>query len=74
MKSKANEQQSANGWNQLPQETAEAIRKKCRRGMVRNIIKTLIFYAVSMTILFLTERSNDLFTREAHPVWFWGCF
>lgn len=74
MKSKTNEQRSANGWNLIPQETAQAIRKKCRRVLVRNLIKSLLFYAVSMAILFITGNSNDLFNREAQPVWFWGVF
>lgn len=68
MNSENTEQHTSIGMKQLPRGTAQAIRKKCRRAMGRNIIKTLIFYAVSMTILFLTERSNDLFTREAQPV------
>lgn len=74
MKSKANEQRSANGWNQIPQETAQAIRKTCRRVLVRNLIKSLLFYAVSMAILFITGNSNDLFNSKAQPVWFWGVF
>ena len=58
----------------LPEATAQAIQKRGKRLLVSRVLKCLVFYAVFMTILFVTERNNDLFTRETHPVWFWGIF
>ncbi len=58
----------------LPEATAQAIQKRGKRLLVSRVLKCLVFYAVFMTILFVTERNNDLFTRETQPVWFWGIF
>ena len=42
--------------------------------MRKNIIKSAIFYAVSIVCLFLIESSNELLSRKDNPVVFWSIF
>lgn len=58
----------------LPEATLKAIRKHGIRKLTRQIIKSLLFWAISMTVLFVTGSQNDLFNPTAHPIWFWGVF
>ena len=58
----------------ISENVIKGIRKKGIKKNVLNIIKVLIFYGIGMTILFLTESQNDLFTRYKTPIWFWGIF
>ena len=56
----------------LPEKTVTAIRKRGIRRLVKQIIKCLLFWAISITAIFFTERQSKLLTWEALPIWFWG--
>ena len=51
-----------------------SIRKSGIRELRKNIIKSAIFYAVSIVCLFLIESSNELLSRKDNPVVFWSIF
>ncbi len=60
--------------NELSKGMLTAIRKKGKKRLLKNILKTLVFYAIAMTILLVTGSQSKLFNWEAQPVWFWGVF
>ncbi len=51
-----------------------SIRKKGISKLCRQIIKSLLFYAVSLVLLLVASRTNDVFTMEKSPVTFWIIF
>ena len=51
-----------------------SIRKKGISKLCKQIIKSLLFYAVSLTLLFVVSRTNAVFTMEESPVTFWIIF
>lgn len=54
--------------------TKLAIRRRGLITLCKQIIKSLLFYLVTLTALFVTESNNYVFTREKQPIWFWGIF
>lgn len=60
----------------LTDEIIRQMKKRWMRRLVGNVIKSFLFYGVTISALFLIERSeyNTLFTKESQPVWFWGAF
>ncbi len=51
-----------------------SIRKKGISKLCRQIIKSLLFYAVSLSLLFVVSHTNDVFTMEVTPLAFWIVF
>ncbi len=54
----------------LSPDVANASRRRGIRKCVKDIVKSVLFWAVALTILFVTESQNDLFTRHSQPFWF----
>ena len=59
---------------QRKEELFADIRKKGIRRLVGQLIKSAVFYVISIISLFLLERYNDVFTRKTQPVVFWCVF
>ncbi len=49
---------------------AEACRVRGVRQCVGNLVKAVLFWAITLALLFITESQNDVFTRETQPFWF----
>ena len=60
----------------LTDEIVRQMKKRWVGKLVGTIIKSFLFYGITITALFLVEQSeyNTLFTKESQPVWFWGVF
>ncbi len=54
----------------LSPDVAAACRRLGTRKQVGALIKTVLFWAIALTALFITESQNDFFTREKQPFWF----
>lgn len=50
------------------------LKKRGLRILRKNIMKSLLFWGVSMTALFVTGSRSKLFNMREQPVWFWGVF
>ena len=50
------------------------LKKRGHRILRKNIMKSLLFWGVSMTALFATGSRSKLFNMQEQPVWFWGMF
>ena len=50
------------------------LKKRGLRILRKNIMKSLLFWGVSMTALFATGSRSKLFNMQEQPVWFWGVF
>ena len=50
------------------------LKKRGLRILRKNIMKSLLFWGVSMTALFVTGSRSKLFNMQEQPVWFWGVF
>ena len=59
---------------QRKEELFADIRKQGIRRLVGQLIKSAVFYVISIISLFLLERYNDVFTRKTQPVVFWCVF
>ena len=58
----------------LSDQTERRIAALGKRKLVRNGIKSLLFWGVTMTALFVTGSRSKLFNMREQPVWFWGVF
>lgn len=58
----------------LSNQTERKIAARGRQKTVRNEVKSLLFWGVSMTALFVTGSRSKLFNMQEQPVWFWGVF
>lgn len=54
--------------------TERKIAARGRQKTVRNGVKSLLFWGVTMTALFATGSRSKLFNMQEQPVWFWGVF
>lgn len=58
----------------LSDRTERKIAARGRQKTVRNGVKSLLFWGVTMTALFATGSRSKLFNMQEQPVWFWGVF
>lgn len=58
----------------LSNQTERKIAARGRQKTVRNGVKSLLFWSVTMTALFVTGSRSKLFNMREQPVWFWGVF
>ena len=58
----------------LPNPILHEINRRGHRLLRKNIIKSLIFWGVTMTVLFVTGSRSKLFNMQEQPIWFWGVF
>ena len=58
----------------LSDRTERKIEAHGRQKTVRNGVKSLLFWGVTMTALFATGSRSKLFNMQEQPVWFWGVF
>ena len=58
----------------LSNQTERKIAVRGRQKTVRNGVKSLLFWGVTMTVLFVTGSRSKLFNMREQPVWFWGVF
>ena len=58
----------------LSNQTERKIAARGRQKTVRNGVKSLLFWGVTMTALFATGSRSKLFNMQEQPVWFWGVF
>ena len=58
----------------LSNQTERKIAACGRQKTVRNGVKSLLFWGVTMTALFVTGSRSKLFNMREQPVWFWGVF
>ena len=58
----------------LSDRTERKIAAHGRQKTVRNGVKSLLFWGVTMTALFATGSRSKLFNMREQPVWFWGVF
>ncbi len=54
----------------LSPDVIDAVCRLGRKQALRTILKSVLFWAVALTALFVTERQNDFFTRQTEPFWF----
>ena len=54
--------------------TERKIAARGRQKTVRNGVKSLLFWGVTMTALFATGSRSKLFNMQEQPIWFWGVF
>lgn len=59
---------------ELSNQTERKIAARGRQKTVRNGVKSLLFWGVTMTALFVTGSRSKLFNMREQPVWFWGVF
>ncbi len=55
--------------NLAPEVIADATRKGLRK-CVRDIVKSVLFWGISLAILFFTAAQNPIFTWKSQPFWF----
>ena len=60
--------------NRKEEQLFSDIRKNGVRELRKKLIKSVVFYMLSITCLFWLENQNELFTRKVNPVAFWCIF
>ena len=58
----------------LPQNISLELKKRRHLILCKNLIKSAVFWGVSMTVLFVIGSRSKLFNMQTQPVWFWGVF